>query len=210
MTDCQRCPKSAFVLPKSPSFGVFWTLSVYSVIAFALILASSVHRGPPTTHHPHKRPSSSGGIFGGVVCELSEPKKRQNTHHPRFCTHDVDRRFCGGGVWISRSDVQCSHFAMRVLQGEGNTNIARCMHRTFLRHNCQCGQWSASRSEAPQWLKHSGPCGDIVMAEAPSVTASSACACKHEEASDNTSNENLGERISRGSRISTFPRLSRV
>ena len=32
-------------------------------------------RGPRTTHHPHKRPSSSGGILGGggVVCELSEP-----------------------------------------------------------------------------------------------------------------------------------------
>ena len=34
-------------------------------------------RGPRTTHHPHKRPSSSGGIFGGVVCELSEPKKKK-------------------------------------------------------------------------------------------------------------------------------------
>ena len=34
--------------------------------------------GPQTTHHPHKRPSSSGGIFwgGGVVCELSEPEKK--------------------------------------------------------------------------------------------------------------------------------------
>ena len=33
-------------------------------------------RGPPTTHHTHKRPSSSSGNFGGVVCELSEPKKK--------------------------------------------------------------------------------------------------------------------------------------
>ena len=37
----------------------------------------SQNRGSPTTHHPHKRPSSSDGIFeGGVVCELSEPKKK--------------------------------------------------------------------------------------------------------------------------------------
>ena len=28
-------------------------------------------------------------------------RKRQNTHHPQFCTRDVDRQFCGGGVWIS-------------------------------------------------------------------------------------------------------------
>ena len=125
-------------------------------------------------HHPHRRPSPPGGIFGRVVCELSEPKKTlraqrlknfkilkfssqieifkraahqtpifcgefsrsglkfsseieifkrdwkfqsrliffnlwalwemQNTHRPRFCTRDVDRRFCGGGAWISRSD----------------------------------------------------------------------------------------------------------
>ena len=25
-------------------------------------------------------------------------------HHPQFCTRDVDRQFCGGGAWISRSD----------------------------------------------------------------------------------------------------------
>ena len=34
------------------------------------------YRGARNTHHPHKRPSSSGGIFGGVVCELSEPKEK--------------------------------------------------------------------------------------------------------------------------------------
>ena len=62
-------------------------------------------KGPPTTHHPHKRPSSSGGIWGGVVCELSEPKQRQNTHHLQSCTRDVDRRFCVGGAWTSWSDV---------------------------------------------------------------------------------------------------------
>ena len=38
-----------------------------------------------------------------MVCEVSEPQKRQNTHNPQFCTRDVDRLFCGGGVWTSRS-----------------------------------------------------------------------------------------------------------
>ena len=39
-----------------------------------------------------------------MVCELLEPKKSQKTHYPQFCIRDVDRRFCGGGAWISRSD----------------------------------------------------------------------------------------------------------
>ena len=37
---------------------------------------TATFRGPRTTHHPHKRPSLWGAIFGGVVCELSEPKKK--------------------------------------------------------------------------------------------------------------------------------------
>ena len=45
-------------------------------------------------------------FFGGVVRELSEPKKRQKIGtHPQFCTRDVDRRFCGSGTWISRSGL---------------------------------------------------------------------------------------------------------
>ena len=36
----------------------------------------------------------------GVVCELSEPEKRQNTHHPQLYTRDGDRQLCGGGAWI--------------------------------------------------------------------------------------------------------------
>ena len=35
---------------------------------------------------------------------LMNLRERQKTHHPQFCTGDVDRRFCGGGAWISRSD----------------------------------------------------------------------------------------------------------
>ena len=48
-------------------------------------------RGPPTTHHPHKN--------------CRNLRQRQNTHHPQFCTRGVDRRFCGGGAWISRPEV---------------------------------------------------------------------------------------------------------
>ena len=59
-------------------------------------------------HHPHKRPFISGGIFGGVVCELSEPKKKRNMHHPpdpSFAIAVLIGDLEGGGVWISRFDV---------------------------------------------------------------------------------------------------------
>ena len=42
--------------------------------------------------------------MGGWCANCQNLRKRQNTHHPQFCTRDVDRRFCGGGAWISRSD----------------------------------------------------------------------------------------------------------
>ena len=56
----------------------FWQLSAHSE---RLTLGVKVkdglfmtrNRGPRATH---QRPSSSGGTFGGVVCELSEPKKK--------------------------------------------------------------------------------------------------------------------------------------
>ena len=47
-----------------------------------------------------------GFYFGGGWCaNCRNLRERQNTHHPQFCTHDVDHRFCGGGEWISRSDT---------------------------------------------------------------------------------------------------------
>ena len=93
--------------PESHFWVTFLCLWIFRGLGVRGATSGSQHyRGPPTTHHPHKRPSSSGGIFWGVVCELSEPKKKQNTHHPQFRTRDVDRRFCGGGAWISRSDIR--------------------------------------------------------------------------------------------------------
>ena len=68
---------------------------------------NQVNRGPPTTHHPHKGPSSSSGSLGwGRWCaNCRNLRKRPNTYHPQFCTRDVDRRFCGGGAWSSRSGL---------------------------------------------------------------------------------------------------------
>ena len=42
-----------------------------------------------------------------MVCELSDSELTKTAKcalPPQFCTRDVDRRFCGGGAWISRSD----------------------------------------------------------------------------------------------------------
>ena len=33
-----------------------------------------------------------------------EPKKKAQYASPKFCTRDVDRRYCGDGAWISQSD----------------------------------------------------------------------------------------------------------
>ena len=94
---------------------------------------------PPPKLHPEFRareigtiwpfgvPSSSGGNFlgrGVVVCEVSEPKKRQNTHHPQCYTSDVDRRFCGGGALISRYDS--------IPQLRNNGEHCSCNHSMYL------------------------------------------------------------------------------
>ena len=69
-------------------------------------MAAPIFRGPRTTHHPHKRPSSSGDIFVGWWCtNCRNLRKRQNMHHPQFCTRDVDCQFCGGGAWISLPEL---------------------------------------------------------------------------------------------------------
>ena len=43
-------------------------------------------------------------FLGGWCANFRNLRKRQHTHHPQFCTRDVDRKFCGGGAWISGSD----------------------------------------------------------------------------------------------------------
>ena len=42
--------------------------------------------------------------FGGRRAKCWNLREGQKTYHPQFCTCDVDRRFYGGGAWMSRSD----------------------------------------------------------------------------------------------------------
>ena len=69
----------------------------------------SLHRGPPTTHHPPQKTFLiKWSFWGGWCANCRNLRERQNTHHPQFCTRDVDLRFCGGVVWTSWSDLQLS------------------------------------------------------------------------------------------------------
>ena len=58
------------------------------------------NRGQGTTHHPPKRTFLIGWYFWGgggwcANCRNLRIRKRQNSHHPQFCTRDVDRQFVG-------------------------------------------------------------------------------------------------------------------
>ena len=64
-------------------------------------------RGLWTTHHPHKSPSSSGGTFGGGVCEMSEPKKKAKYAPPpvlhSWCWSSILWGWCVDfAVWSER------------------------------------------------------------------------------------------------------------
>ena len=66
-------------------------LENFGLISFFFLGASELRTIPA------KRPSSPGGILGGGWCaNCRNPRRRQNTHHPQFCTRDVDCPFCGG------------------------------------------------------------------------------------------------------------------
>ena len=45
-------------------------------------------------------------FWGGWCANCRNLRTRPNTHHPQFCTRDVDRRFRGSGAWISRSEIR--------------------------------------------------------------------------------------------------------
>ena len=68
-------------------------------------------RTTPTKALPHQVV-----FFGGWCANCRKLRKRQNTHHPQFCTRDVDRRFCGGGVWISGSE-KCFRSKRGIFEG---------------------------------------------------------------------------------------------
>ena len=71
------------------------------LVCLAFLIIRVFGRGPPTTHHPHKRPSSSGGILGGWCANFRNLRERQHMHHPQFCTRDIDLDF---GVRFGRQN----------------------------------------------------------------------------------------------------------
>ena len=82
------------------------------------------YRGPRTTHHPQKRPSSSGGIFGGVVCELSEPKKKAAKYAPPPVSHS---RCCSSILWGWCVDFAVRKYPLRRNDYQNNSvNIFSC------------------------------------------------------------------------------------
>ena len=94
------CPPPLFFAP--PPFGILW----FNFWEQVLSLKKMGDREPSTIltkDLPHWVVFFLGG---GVWCaNCQNLRKRQNTHHPQFCTRDVDRRFWGGGAWISRSEL---------------------------------------------------------------------------------------------------------
>ena len=90
-------------------------------LGLPLPLPRAENRGPPTTHHPHKRSSASGGIFGGVVCEFSETKKKGKMHTtPSFALAMLIVNFVG---------------VVRGFRGPKKKNI-RNVHRVFSGTDC--------------------------------------------------------------------------
>ena len=61
----------------------------------------------PTKDLPHQVVFLGGGGWCVRIVGTQETGKIRTT--PRFCTRDVDCRFCGGGAWISRSEKNYVH-----------------------------------------------------------------------------------------------------
>ena len=77
---------------------------------FESLLRTFESRGPRTMHNSHKELPHrviffwGGGGGGCGVRIVGTLRNKQHPHHPQSCTRDVNRRFCGGGAWISRSE----------------------------------------------------------------------------------------------------------
>ena len=67
-------------------------------------------------------------FLGGWCANCRNLRERQNTHHPQFCTRDVDRRFCRGGAWniqsAGRGFLQCE--PPELLQSPETRNRQKC------------------------------------------------------------------------------------
>ena len=90
-----QCKLRDFAPPKSAGKNDF----IADLREKFIILADRQPRTIPTKDLPHQVV-----FLEGWCANCRDPRKRQNTHHPQFCTRDVDRQFCGGGEWISQSD----------------------------------------------------------------------------------------------------------
>ena len=75
-----------------------------------------------------------GGGGGGWCARCRNLSNRQHTHCPQFCAHDVDGRFCGGGAWISWSEL------LRYCQHPSSSWLQMCATRI----SCACGLVSHS------------------------------------------------------------------
>ena len=119
--------------------------------------------GPPTTHHPHKRPSSSGGIFWGVVCELSEPKKKGKIRTtPSFALAMLIANFVG--VVRGFRGPKISIFFLKVLARAGN-NIGKYLEIRGPSH----GQHLRNGGSTSTAVVHK-PWGTVTQAPTPGET----------------------------------------
>ena len=80
-----RVPQKEVGKRASITFFVFGTLSVTFWSLFLMLLSHFSSRFCQTP-------------FASLLL-------RQGEHHPQFCTFGVHPRFCGGGAWISQSDL---------------------------------------------------------------------------------------------------------
>ena len=86
--------------------------------------SSTLHDWGTANHAPSpQKIFLIGWYFWGVVCELSEPKRRQ-IRTTKFCTRDVGYQLCGGGARISRSGQRDGTMSSRLAE-IGNENSAR-------------------------------------------------------------------------------------
>ena len=79
------------------------------------------NRGPSIMHIPRKDLPHQVVFWGGLVCEVSEPQKRQNTHNPQFALAMLIVYFVGAVCGLRGQ-------TLRIVQGRGR------IFRSFIIH----------------------------------------------------------------------------